>query len=51
MLVITRQSGQSITVTIDGKEFVLYCYVKDRRIKLAMQAPDDFRIVRNEIKA
>jgi len=47
MLVLSRRSGEQIV--IDGKITVKIIEVHERQVRLGIEAPDDVRVLREEL--
>lgn len=51
MLVLERRAGQSLIVTLpDGRGFTIKAVeINNKRIKIGIEAPDDVKVVREEL--
>ncbi|MGB5097313.1 MAG: carbon storage regulator [Porticoccaceae bacterium] len=50
MLKLTRLAGEAIVIeTPDGDIRIVFSEVDGRRVRVAIEAPDDFHIIREEL--
>ena len=49
MLSLTRRSGQTIVLQTETEEIKIHFHLDDKQIKVAIDAPEEVRIVRKEL--
>jgi len=50
MLILTRRQGEAITLTIEGKTVTICVHeIKGAAVKLAIDAPQEIRVMRKEL--